>query len=209
MMESLQPKQLGARSVVFTEGAQWVRADFHLHTRADREFKYTGEDNFYNSNYVDALEKAGIRLGDVGAMAGGRSVDDLEYRRDEPTTNRGAVENVAGRDLRRCRSGGCDGSSHRLPVAGATTGQIDESLGPFVVRRAQGDASSTCCKHVVKASSGHRQLPSIYSVTSRPELGSRCRRNPESPPFAGRWSRSGKLHETLPVSAAAGRSGSG
>ena len=63
MMESLRPKQSGARSVVFTEGAQWLRADFHLHTRADREFKYTGDDNFYNSNYVDALEKVGIRLG--------------------------------------------------------------------------------------------------------------------------------------------------
>jgi hypothetical protein len=48
---------------VFTQGAQWVRADFHLHTRADREFKYTGDDNFYNSNYVNALEKAGIQLG--------------------------------------------------------------------------------------------------------------------------------------------------
>lgn len=49
--------------IVFEQGAQWARADFHLHTRADREFKYTGDDNFYNSNYVDALEKAGIRLG--------------------------------------------------------------------------------------------------------------------------------------------------
>jgi energy-coupling factor transporter ATP-binding protein EcfA2 len=48
---------------VFAHGAQWIRADFHLHTRADREFKYTGDDNFYNSNYVDALEQAGIRLG--------------------------------------------------------------------------------------------------------------------------------------------------
>ncbi len=48
---------------VFAEGAQWVRADFHLHTRADREFKYTGDDSFYNSNYVDALETKGIRLG--------------------------------------------------------------------------------------------------------------------------------------------------
>ncbi|MCP9447941.1 MAG: hypothetical protein NNA22_10285, partial [Nitrospira sp.] len=49
--------------IAFPEGAQWIRADFHLHTRADREFKYTGDDNFYNSNYVDALEKAGIQLG--------------------------------------------------------------------------------------------------------------------------------------------------
>jgi len=47
---------------VFAQGAQWIRADFHLHTRADREFKYAGDDNFYNSNYVDALEKAGIQL---------------------------------------------------------------------------------------------------------------------------------------------------
>ncbi|MEJ2754700.1 MAG: hypothetical protein P8104_02425, partial [Gammaproteobacteria bacterium] len=47
----------------FEQGAQWVRADFHLHTRADREFKYTGDDSYYCSNYVDALEQAGIRLG--------------------------------------------------------------------------------------------------------------------------------------------------
>jgi len=63
MMVSLPPKQSGNRSGVFEEGAQWIRADFHLHTRADREFKYVGDDNFYNSNYVDALERAGIRLG--------------------------------------------------------------------------------------------------------------------------------------------------
>lgn len=50
-------------TAIFSQGAQWVRADFHLHTRADREFKYTGDDNFYNSSYVDALGKANIRLG--------------------------------------------------------------------------------------------------------------------------------------------------
>lgn len=50
-------------SAVFEEGADWVRADFHLHTRADREFKYLGEDNIYASQYVEALERTGIRLG--------------------------------------------------------------------------------------------------------------------------------------------------
>jgi predicted metal-dependent phosphoesterase TrpH len=50
-------------SLIFHEGARWIRADFHLHTRADREFKYTDPDEFYSSNYVNALEKAGIRLG--------------------------------------------------------------------------------------------------------------------------------------------------
>ena len=63
MMESLPPKQSRARSVVFAEVSQWVRADFHLRTRADREFKYPGDDSFYNSDYIDALEKGGIQLG--------------------------------------------------------------------------------------------------------------------------------------------------
>jgi len=52
-------------SIMFPEGAQWIRADFHLHTRADHEFKYTGDNDFYYSNYVDVLEKAGVRLGVV------------------------------------------------------------------------------------------------------------------------------------------------
>lgn len=47
----------------FPRGAEWVRVDFHLHTRADREFKYAGDENYYQSAYVEALEKAGIRLG--------------------------------------------------------------------------------------------------------------------------------------------------
>ena len=47
----------------FPRGAEWVRVDFHLHTKADKEFKYGGDDSFYNSAYVDALEKTDIRLG--------------------------------------------------------------------------------------------------------------------------------------------------
>lgn len=47
----------------FPKGAEWVRADFHLHTKADKEFQYNGDESYYNSAYVDALEKAGIRLG--------------------------------------------------------------------------------------------------------------------------------------------------
>lgn len=57
------PAQPGSQAPVFAEGAQWIRADFHLHTRADREFKYAGDDDFYNSNYVTALKDAKIQLG--------------------------------------------------------------------------------------------------------------------------------------------------
>nr|VFK47507.1 MAG: hypothetical protein BECKTC1821D_GA0114238_10486 [Candidatus Kentron sp. TC] len=48
---------------IFPNGARWLRFDCHLHTRADKEFSYAGEDNDYLSNYVDALEKAGIAVG--------------------------------------------------------------------------------------------------------------------------------------------------
>ena len=47
----------------FPHGSRWLRADFHLHTRADKEFSYTGDDNYYLSNYIDALKCAGIEIG--------------------------------------------------------------------------------------------------------------------------------------------------
>lgn len=52
-----------AGEVIFAQGAEWVRADFHLHTNADGKFSYSGDPNFYNSAYIGVLEKAGIRLG--------------------------------------------------------------------------------------------------------------------------------------------------
>ena len=47
----------------FTHGSRWVRADFHLHTRRDREFTDTGEERDFVSRYVTALEQADIRVG--------------------------------------------------------------------------------------------------------------------------------------------------
>lgn len=49
----------------FAHGSAWVRADFHLHTKADKEFSYDGEDNAFVTAYVDALKKAGIGLGAI------------------------------------------------------------------------------------------------------------------------------------------------
>jgi hypothetical protein len=47
----------------FPNGSEWVRADFHLHTKADKEFKYEGEDNAFAAAYVDRLRQEGIGLG--------------------------------------------------------------------------------------------------------------------------------------------------
>lgn len=48
---------------MFKHGTQWVRADFHLHTRKDKEFNYSGVEDRFVSDYVNQLEKEGIGLG--------------------------------------------------------------------------------------------------------------------------------------------------
>lgn len=47
----------------FLNGNAWIRADFHLHTKADKEFKYNGEENSYVSDYVAKLNSERIQLG--------------------------------------------------------------------------------------------------------------------------------------------------
>ena len=83
-------------SIIFTQGAQWIRADFHLHTRADREFKFTGDDNFYNSNYVDALEKAGIRF---GVITNHNKFDFDEFKVLRKTAQKKGIALVPGVEL--------------------------------------------------------------------------------------------------------------
>jgi len=48
---------------VFDNGSCWVKVDFHLHTNADKEFKYDGDPNQYITDYVSALIAADIGLG--------------------------------------------------------------------------------------------------------------------------------------------------
>jgi chromosome segregation protein len=48
---------------VFANGTTWLRADFHLHTKADKEFKYVGDENSFAATYVEKLKSAGIGLG--------------------------------------------------------------------------------------------------------------------------------------------------
>lgn len=83
-------------SIVFEQGARWVRADFHLHTRADREFKFKGDDSFYNSNYVDALEAAGIRL---GVITNHNKFDFEEFKALRKTAQKKGVALLPGVEL--------------------------------------------------------------------------------------------------------------
>ena len=47
---------------VFVNGNEWVRADFHLHTKEDYEFKYDGEPNSFINEYVEKLKQEGIKV---------------------------------------------------------------------------------------------------------------------------------------------------
>ena len=50
---------------VFKNGSVWLKADFHLHTRADKEFKYDGDENDFVKAYVDLLKSEDIGIGVV------------------------------------------------------------------------------------------------------------------------------------------------
>jgi len=47
----------------FAHGSRWVRADFHLHTRRDREFKDNGAEQDFVARYVAALKQVDICIG--------------------------------------------------------------------------------------------------------------------------------------------------
>jgi len=47
----------------FLYGSAWIKADFHLHTRKDKEFKYDGVQNDFISTYVQRLKLQQIQCG--------------------------------------------------------------------------------------------------------------------------------------------------
>ncbi|NQU84556.1 MAG: hypothetical protein HQ541_02225, partial [Mariniphaga sp.] len=48
---------------IFKNGSTWLRADFHLHTKADKEFKFSDEENDFARQYIEQLKKQEISIG--------------------------------------------------------------------------------------------------------------------------------------------------
>ncbi len=48
---------------IFENGATWLRADFHLHTKADNEFNYNNDPNYFASKYIEQLKNENIGIG--------------------------------------------------------------------------------------------------------------------------------------------------
>lgn len=81
---------------VFEHGSTWIRADFHLHTKADKEFVYAGEDSFYNSNYVEALVAAQIH---VGIVTNHNKFDAAEFKSLKKTAKKRDILLLPGVEL--------------------------------------------------------------------------------------------------------------
>lgn len=54
-----------AREARFEHGSQIVRADFHLHTKADKEFSYDGDERKFCKDYVRRLAEEDIAVGAI------------------------------------------------------------------------------------------------------------------------------------------------
>jgi hypothetical protein len=48
---------------LFKNGSVWLKADFHLHTKADKEFVYKGEENDFVKSYLMKLKENEINIG--------------------------------------------------------------------------------------------------------------------------------------------------
>ncbi len=62
---------------IFRNGSTWLRADFHLHTKADKEFVYHGEENSFVSDYVNKLSQENIN---IAAITNHNKFDFNEYK---------------------------------------------------------------------------------------------------------------------------------
>jgi len=62
---------------IFAHGSGWIRADFHMHTRADKEFSYEGANDQFVATYVDALKNADIR---IAAITNHNKFDLAEFK---------------------------------------------------------------------------------------------------------------------------------
>ena len=63
---------------IFQNGSKWLRADFHLHTKADRgQFIYTGSNNDFVNAYVKKLQEQNIG---VGVITNHNKFDLEEYK---------------------------------------------------------------------------------------------------------------------------------
>ena len=70
-------KKMSKEYKIFANGSSWLRADFHLHTKSDKEFIFNESENSFVAEYIDKLIEQNIR---VGVITNHNKFDYNEYK---------------------------------------------------------------------------------------------------------------------------------
>jgi chromosome segregation protein len=158
----------------FTRGAEWVRVDFHLHTKADKEFRYGGAENFYNSAYVAALGKAGIRL---GVVANHNKFDFKEFKSLRSTAEKKDIGLLPGVEL--SVNDGANGIHTLVVFSNAWLENDQDHINPFLTiafegktpaqfEQENGRSSLSLIETIKKLEGYHRDFFLIFAHVEQP-----------------------------------------
>ncbi len=122
---------------IFKYGSTWLRADFLLHTKADKEFKYSDSEDYYFSNYVDGLERARIRL---GVIANHNKFDASEFKSLKKTASKKEICLLPGVEL--SVNDGSNGVHTLIVFSDQWLENGNDYISPFITTMFPGKAES-------------------------------------------------------------------
>ncbi|WP_321419719.1 AAA family ATPase [uncultured Desulfobacter sp.] len=122
---------------IFKYGTHWLRTDFHLHTKADKEFKFTGEDNRFVSDYIEGLKNAGIR---VGAITNHNKFDASEFKALRKNACKNAICLLPGVEL--SVNDGANGIHTLIIFSDQWLDNGNDYISPFISSMFPGKAES-------------------------------------------------------------------
>lgn len=85
----------------FKNGSVWLKADFHLHTKADSEFKYTDNPNEFVAKYTTQLKTQNIQ---VGVITNHNKFDRTEFKALQKAANKEDIFLLPGLEFS-CKDG--------------------------------------------------------------------------------------------------------
>ena len=150
---------------VFENGSCWVKVDFHLHTRADKEFRYAGESDRYIRDYVNALKAAEVS---VGVITNHNKFDPGEFKVLRKAARREGMDLLPGVEL-----SVNDGQAgvHTLVVFADEKVSLRPRLRALIILRMKMPVQQKISHRPSSALTGMKGITSLYLLTWRPKTG--------------------------------------
>lgn len=111
----------------FVYGSAWLRADFHMHTKADKEFTYEGEENQFVTQFVEKLKQANIG---IGAITNHNKFDSNEFKALRKKARKEGVFLLPGVEL--SVDDGANGIHLLVIFSDAWISNGDDYINPFL-----------------------------------------------------------------------------